>query len=218
MRSSNRGQEAGLPGEVLEFLKNWLYHHIMELDRDFGAYLNAHPDALRPEKRLAARAHPLSIELKTGFRFLFFRASHRKTASHPRVKPGRARGHAFPEALQSKLARKRGARSALSHSHGPAWQSLYKNPDAILQPLGGDAIRGITDGAATNPRYTKKTERGCRRARRGLTGKKGTFAPCRRPAGIKPSQGTTRASHVAHAAGFPLHRTPPIAGRRSPRR
>ncbi len=43
------GEEAELPGEVLEFLKTWLYHHIMESDRDFGAYLNAHPDALRPE-------------------------------------------------------------------------------------------------------------------------------------------------------------------------
>jgi len=43
------GEEAELPGEVLEFLKNWLYHHIMESDRDFGAYLNAHPDALRSE-------------------------------------------------------------------------------------------------------------------------------------------------------------------------
>ena len=45
----NGGEEAELPGEVLEFLKNWLFHHIMELDREFGAYLNAHPDALRLE-------------------------------------------------------------------------------------------------------------------------------------------------------------------------
>ncbi len=38
-----------LPGEILEFLKVWLSQHIMGSDREFGAYLNAHPAALRPE-------------------------------------------------------------------------------------------------------------------------------------------------------------------------
>ncbi len=43
------GASAGLPNAVLEFLKDWLSHHIMESDRAFGAYLNANPGALRPE-------------------------------------------------------------------------------------------------------------------------------------------------------------------------
>lgn len=43
------------PGQVLEFLKNWLQHHIMEVDRAFATYLNANPAAL---KRVAgANAH-----------------------------------------------------------------------------------------------------------------------------------------------------------------
>ncbi len=43
------GASTVLPDEVLEFLKDWLSHHIMESDRAFGAYLNANPAALRPE-------------------------------------------------------------------------------------------------------------------------------------------------------------------------
>ncbi len=43
------GESARLPGEVLEFLKVWLSQHIMGSDREFGAYLNANPSALRPE-------------------------------------------------------------------------------------------------------------------------------------------------------------------------
>jgi hemerythrin-like metal-binding protein len=43
------GEAEVLPSEVLDFLKNWLYHHIMGSDRDFGAYLKANPRALRPE-------------------------------------------------------------------------------------------------------------------------------------------------------------------------
>ena len=35
------GTAATLPAEVLEFLKKWLYTHIMESDRAFGVYLNA---------------------------------------------------------------------------------------------------------------------------------------------------------------------------------
>ena len=41
--------EAVPPAQVLDFLKNWLYHHIMESDRAFGAYLKANPSALWPE-------------------------------------------------------------------------------------------------------------------------------------------------------------------------
>jgi hemerythrin len=37
------------PVQVLEFLKNWLQHHIMESDRAFTAYLSANPAALKPE-------------------------------------------------------------------------------------------------------------------------------------------------------------------------
>ena len=45
------GATAGLPQEVLKFLKHWLYHHILESDRAFGAYLLANPSALRPAIR-----------------------------------------------------------------------------------------------------------------------------------------------------------------------
>jgi hemerythrin len=35
------GASESLPDEVLEFLKAWLYRHILEQDRAFGVYLNA---------------------------------------------------------------------------------------------------------------------------------------------------------------------------------
>jgi hemerythrin-like metal-binding protein len=35
-----------LPTQVLEFLKNWLYEHILGSDRAFGVYLKAHPASL----------------------------------------------------------------------------------------------------------------------------------------------------------------------------
>jgi hemerythrin-like metal-binding protein len=40
------GEAAGLPGEVLEFLKVWLSQHILGSDRELGAYLNSNPAAL----------------------------------------------------------------------------------------------------------------------------------------------------------------------------
>jgi hemerythrin len=43
------GASAGLPGQVLEFLKDWLSQHIMGSDRAFGVYLKANPGALRSE-------------------------------------------------------------------------------------------------------------------------------------------------------------------------
>jgi hemerythrin len=43
------GASAGLPGQVLEFLKDWLSQHIMGSDRAFGVYVKANPGALRPE-------------------------------------------------------------------------------------------------------------------------------------------------------------------------
>ena len=42
------GSSAVQPAQVLEFLKSWLYHHILGSDRAFGAYLMANPHALRP--------------------------------------------------------------------------------------------------------------------------------------------------------------------------
>ncbi len=44
------GTASVLPAEVLEFLRVWLSQHIMGSDREFGAYLNANPAALRPER------------------------------------------------------------------------------------------------------------------------------------------------------------------------
>ena len=41
------GAAETLPGEVLQFLKAWLYKHIMESDRAFGVYLNANAHANR---------------------------------------------------------------------------------------------------------------------------------------------------------------------------
>jgi hemerythrin-like metal-binding protein len=41
-----------LPMQVLEFLKNWLYEHILGSDRAFGVYLNAH------QHMLEAKAQP----------------------------------------------------------------------------------------------------------------------------------------------------------------
>jgi hemerythrin-like metal-binding protein len=38
-----------LPQVALEFLKSWLYEHVMGADRDFAGYLNANPSALKPE-------------------------------------------------------------------------------------------------------------------------------------------------------------------------
>jgi hemerythrin len=42
------GKSAGLPGDVLEFLKSWLSQHIMGADRDLGAHINA---SLRAQRR-----------------------------------------------------------------------------------------------------------------------------------------------------------------------
>jgi hemerythrin len=39
------GAAETLPDEVLEFLKAWLYKHIMESDRAFGVYLSANVNA-----------------------------------------------------------------------------------------------------------------------------------------------------------------------------
>jgi hemerythrin len=40
------GARDALPHQVLEFLKTWLYQHIMVTDRAFGAYLKANRGAL----------------------------------------------------------------------------------------------------------------------------------------------------------------------------
>jgi len=40
------GSREALPQQVLEFLKTWLYQHIMVADRAFGAYLKANQGAL----------------------------------------------------------------------------------------------------------------------------------------------------------------------------
>ncbi len=40
----NSDPEGMLALEVLDFLKDWLYIHIMKSDRQFGVYLNAHQD------------------------------------------------------------------------------------------------------------------------------------------------------------------------------
>ncbi len=40
------GASDTLPAAVLEFLKSWLYTHILESDRAFGVYLNASQFAL----------------------------------------------------------------------------------------------------------------------------------------------------------------------------
>ena len=45
------GSSAVQPALVLEFLKSWLYQHILGSDRAFGAYLLANPSSLRPEIR-----------------------------------------------------------------------------------------------------------------------------------------------------------------------
>jgi hemerythrin-like metal-binding protein len=45
------GSSAVQPAKVLEFLKSWLYHHILGSDRAFGAYLLANPSSLRPQIR-----------------------------------------------------------------------------------------------------------------------------------------------------------------------
>jgi hemerythrin-like metal-binding protein len=45
-----KGSSAVLPEEILEFLKTWLAQHIMGSDREFGQYLLANPNALRPPK------------------------------------------------------------------------------------------------------------------------------------------------------------------------
>jgi hemerythrin-like metal-binding protein len=46
-----KGASTMAPEEVLEFLKTWLAQHIMGSDREFGQYLLANPDALKPPKR-----------------------------------------------------------------------------------------------------------------------------------------------------------------------
>ena len=47
-----------LPQQVLEFLKNWLYEHILGSDRAFGVYYNAHPAALESQAGPAAGGAP----------------------------------------------------------------------------------------------------------------------------------------------------------------
>lgn len=37
------GKSDTLPQQVLEFLKNWLYDHILGADRAFGVYVNSNP-------------------------------------------------------------------------------------------------------------------------------------------------------------------------------
>ncbi len=52
------GGSDALPRQVLEFLKNWLYEHIMGSDRAFGVYFNAHQAALESQAGQAAEAPP----------------------------------------------------------------------------------------------------------------------------------------------------------------
>ncbi len=52
------GGADALPRQVLEFLKNWLYEHIMGSDRAFGVYFNAHRAALESQTGPAAEAAP----------------------------------------------------------------------------------------------------------------------------------------------------------------
>ena len=52
------GRSDALPRQVLEFLKNWLYEHIMGSDRAFGVYFNAHQAALESQAGPAAEAAP----------------------------------------------------------------------------------------------------------------------------------------------------------------
>ena len=42
------GAAETLPQEVLEFLKNWLYKHILEADRAFGVYLSVNASTAQP--------------------------------------------------------------------------------------------------------------------------------------------------------------------------
>jgi hemerythrin len=57
------GTAAGLPEQVMEFLKNWLSQHIMGADRDFGLYLNANPAALKRETLTRGRGTHVSESL-----------------------------------------------------------------------------------------------------------------------------------------------------------
>jgi hemerythrin len=43
------GETDGLPQQVLEFLKNWLYEHILRSDRAFSAYLSANGSRIQPQ-------------------------------------------------------------------------------------------------------------------------------------------------------------------------
>jgi len=36
-----QSNEVGLTIEVMDFLKNWLYHHILESDKKYTPYLNS---------------------------------------------------------------------------------------------------------------------------------------------------------------------------------
>ena len=45
------GASTTLPQQVLDFLKNWLYDHILGSDRAFGLYYNAHKNEFEPQLR-----------------------------------------------------------------------------------------------------------------------------------------------------------------------